>query len=38
VDRLDRNEVAAMKALHCALRWAVAALAVAGALLWQDRE
>jgi len=38
VDRLDRNEIAAMKALHCAFCWAVAALAVAGALLWTDRD
>jgi len=27
-----------MKALHCSICWAVAALAVAGALLWTDRE
>jgi len=38
VDRLDRNEIATMKALHCSICWAVAALAVAGALLWTDRE
>jgi hypothetical protein len=38
VDRLDRGEIATMKALHCSICWAVAALALAGALLWQDRE
>jgi len=38
VDRLDRNEVATMKAIHCALCWAVAALALAGDLLWTDRD
>jgi len=33
VDRLDRGEIAAMKAIHCVLCWAVAVLALAGALL-----
>jgi len=33
VDRLDRGEGAAMKALHCSICWAVAVLALAGALL-----
>jgi len=27
-----------MKAIHCALCWAVAALALAGDLLWTDRD
>jgi len=27
-----------MKAIHCSICWAVAALALAGALLWTDRE
>jgi len=27
-----------MKAIHCSICWAVAALALASALLWQDRD
>ena len=35
---LDRSEIATMKPSRCALWWAVAALAIAGLLLWQDRD
>ena len=35
---MDRNEVATMKPTRCAICWAVATLALAGALLWTDRD